>query len=185
MPNLSMIFRLLCIILCLLGGSCQENNLTDTSESSVLTPLIDSNTNWLLACADDTDCGEGQCSCGACIIPCQAELGCRLSPDLEQLIGVDCQESNEVLSDLSCEEDMPILSIRMCIPSCEVDRDCPATFRCRNNHCAPPPRMRDRECEETCRRSGRDPRRCYVQCQRAQRRRQEEAYQQMMMTEEE
>lgn len=181
----SIIWRLLFVTSCLLGGGCQEETLSDTSESSVLTPLIDSNTNWLLACAEDSDCGEGQCSCGACIIPCQSEMACRLSPDSEQSVQIDCQESEKILSDLSCDNDMPIISERMCIPACDVDSDCPPTFRCRNNHCLPPPRMRDEACEEECVRSGRDPRRCYVECQRAQRRRQVEEYRRMSMSDEE
>ena len=171
---LSIFWRTLFVILCLLAGSCEEENLSDTNESSIITPLIDSNTNWLLACAEDADCDEGRCSCGACIIPCQAEMGCRLNPEAEQAILINCRESEEILSDLTCGDDMPVTSGQMCIPACDADLDCPPTFRCRDNNCIPPPRMRDEACEEECGRSGRESRRCYVECQRAQRRRQEE-----------
>lgn len=181
MPFKYILVKSLLMIVCMSGVSCQEDPLT-MGESTTITPLIDSNTNWLLACAEDDDCSEGgQCSCGTCVIPCQPEVGCQLRLGDEQMIRVECQESNKVLSELGCGNDMPVISERMCIPSCEIDADCPATFRCREDHCIPPPRMRDERCEEACLMSNRDSRRCYVECQRAQRRRQEEEYRQMSM----
>ena len=182
---LSIFWRTVIVILCLLNSSCQEDNLNDTSENSIITPLIDSNTNWLLACAEDADCDDGQCSCGACIIPCQFEMGCRLRPNTEQSLLIECRESETILSDLSCGDDMPLTSRQMCIPTCDVDPDCPPTFRCLDNNCIPPPRVRDEACEEECRRSGRNPRRCYVDCQRARRRRLIEEHRRMSMNAEE
>src|SRR5690606_24813781 len=35
-----------------------------------------SQTNWLMECSSTTECGELECVCGACTLPCDAELQC-------------------------------------------------------------------------------------------------------------
>ena len=72
---------LLIMLVSLTFTSCDQLASDDTTSSEdtiELTPLIDSNTNWLLSCNSNTDCDQGEiCSCGSCVIPCEEMRGCR------------------------------------------------------------------------------------------------------------
>ena len=71
-------------VILIASWSCDEgstDDMTSTTEAAELTPLINSNTNWLLSCNEDTDCDEGEtCSCGSCVIPCEEMRGCSIDP---------------------------------------------------------------------------------------------------------
>ncbi len=165
-------------------NACEDStvsSIVNNEDTALITPLIDSNTNWLIACAEDSDCEQGgMCSCGACVIPCQSDIGCRRDPNDERAPRVDCRDSLSVLSDNECGGELMLTTEQLCIPQCEQNSECPATFECREGHCVPPPRMRDEMCEDMCRNNGRDPRRCYVECERARRDRDEAEHHEMM-----
>ena len=69
------VITLLVLLASLIFVSCDQlvtDNTTDSNDTIELTPLIDSNTNWLLTCSSNSDCDDREiCSCGSCVIPMQ------------------------------------------------------------------------------------------------------------------
>ena len=59
------------LISCNTATDEDQMTVDPNSDELSMTPLIDSNTNWLVSCSVDDDCGEsGRCACGSCVIPC-------------------------------------------------------------------------------------------------------------------
>jgi hypothetical protein len=58
--------------LCLCGLSACTENSTYTQRNN-----SDSETHWLEACDQDSDCGELSCICGVCTQPCQSDQACQ------------------------------------------------------------------------------------------------------------
>lgn len=135
------------------------------SEVAETVPLIDSNTNWLLSCVEDTDCGEGErCSCGSCVIPCEMGRGCRLRPGAPQPPQVECAMVAPVSDPDSCGEETSDVG-QICLPRCELTQECPADLICHEGTCKLP-RRGQRACEEArrCVEGGGDPEECLMSC---------------------
>ncbi|MCB9622823.1 MAG: hypothetical protein H6721_17355 [Sandaracinus sp.] len=84
----------------------------------------DSNTNWLVRCDRDAQCGEDAlCLCGVCTTSCTDDAACRaLDPD-----GVCLPPEAR-----SCGGDVPL-----CVPSCALG--CDVGQVCRDDVCVPDP----------------------------------------------
>ena len=153
------------VLITFIFWSCDEISSDDTAsntETSELTPLINSNTNWLLSCNEDTDCDEGEsCSCGSCVIPCEETRGCSIDPRDMMSPRVACAMSDPVYELDSCGDDYrgPMTSI--CLPQCESNEECPRDLVCYEGRCKRPRRegcLEARRCleegrggPETCR----------------------------------
>ena len=138
----------------------------DSSEVD-LTPLLDSNTNWLLSCSVDLDCGVGEtCVCGSCVVPCDTDQGCRGRDEGDNTIRIACWDADPVSESTSCGEGYTRPMMPICLPQCEVETDCPDHLVCHEGSCKRPRRGEVRGCEDTrrCVDAGGSPERCSALC---------------------
>jgi len=140
--------------------------------SSGVTPLIDSNTNWLLTCSADSDCGAGeQCACGSCVIPCAPEghegPSCMTSMSYASPESVSCSAAEPVSEVSSCGEDYMRPHEGICLLGCDSNDQCPDHLLCHEGRCKRPRRGESRGCsdERECVEAGGDPMRCHVLCE--------------------
>ena len=141
-------------------------------EESTITPLIDSNTNWLLSCSADADCEEGeQCSCGSCVIPClpmSNEMNhCMTALGHSQSEVVECAEVEPVSDVASCGEDYSRGHVGICLLACETNDECPNRLLCHEGRCVRPRRGESRGCGDAreCIEAGGAPERCRILCE--------------------
>ena len=88
-------------------------------------PSVGGNTNWLLKCSDDTDCGSAtSCVCGRCSQPCSSAEMCADFP------GSACARS--LAAQLQCGGDEPG---GVCLLACETDSDCADELACIQGAC--------------------------------------------------
>ena len=75
-------------------------------------PKTGSNSNWLIACVDESDCSSsGACLCGACSRECSDDLDCNT------LAGARCSGVDEAARRSQCGgEGEPV---GLCLPACE------------------------------------------------------------------
>ena len=139
---------------------------------STVTPLINSNTNWLLSCSADSDCGEGeQCDCGSCVIPCSpvSPEASRCATDMDHAEPelVECAEADPVSEVSSCGEDYSRAPAGICLLMCEMNDDCPDHLLCHRGRCVRPRRGESRGCDDAlaCVEAGGSPERCRVLCE--------------------
>lgn len=94
-------------------------------------PTIESNTNWLTACAENEDCpGSSLCECGVCTVACEVAGDCT-----DQAEGAVCADpASESLSAL-CGSDLTESS-GLCLPACDTDDDCGTGSSCVDGACA-------------------------------------------------
>ena len=142
------------------------------SDELSTTPLIDSNTNWLVSCSVDDDCGEsGRCACGSCVIPCSPTSGernlCATATDQSSNEIVECAETDPVSVVSSCGEDYRREHVGICLLRCETNDECPAYLLCHEGRCVRPRRGESRGCgdERQCIEAGGAPERCRILCE--------------------
>lgn len=156
-------------------SSCSNESQTSidpNGDGTTITPLIDSNTNWLLSCSADSDCGEGEhCSCGSCVIPC-APMGmegarCMTTIDHPAPPVVECVEAEPVSEVSSCGEDYQSAQTGICLLACTTNDECPSHLLCHEGRCVRPRRGETRGCadERECVEAGGDPERCHILCE--------------------
>lgn len=155
------------------NSSSNQSNSTSTLESSgeQLTPLIDSNTNWLLTCSADSDCDVGEhCACGSCVIPCAPEgnegARCMTAMNFSSSESISCAIAEPVSEVSSCGEDYIRPHEGICLLGCQSDEECPDHLLCHEGQCKRPRRGESRGCddERECIEAGGDPMRCHVLC---------------------
>ena len=148
--------------------SCDESATGDapsTSEMSELTPLINSNTNWLLSCSEDTDCDQGEaCSCGSCVIPCEEMRGCSIDPRDIGSPSVSCAIADPVYERDSCGDDYRGPMTAICLPQCESADDCPRDLVCYDRQCKRPRREGCVEARRCLEAGDGDPETCRALC---------------------
>ena len=82
-------------------------------------PSVGSDTNWLRACMEDSDCGGSQCRCGVCTLSCDALDACGEIPEAQL-----CIEVGE-LSATSCRVGFADPTQQgICSQACGDDLDC-------------------------------------------------------------
>jgi glucuronoarabinoxylan endo-1,4-beta-xylanase len=91
-------------------------------------PQGDSHTNWLRTCGGDADCGELQCVCGVCTLPCDDSSACSDAP------GYACAAPGDAASVSACAGATPTRG--MCLPSC-AESACAAGSSCLDGACVP------------------------------------------------
>lgn len=75
-------------------------------------PKTGSNSNWLVTCADESDCASSAaCLCGACSRECSNDLDC------SSLEGAVCSTGDDVARSTQCGGTEP--SVGLCLPGCE------------------------------------------------------------------
>jgi hypothetical protein len=88
-------------------------------------PSVGGNTNWLLKCSDDADCGSAtSCVCGRCSQRCSSAAMCADFP------GSACAQA--VPAQLQCGGEQPE---GVCLLACETDSDCPGELACIEGAC--------------------------------------------------
>jgi hypothetical protein len=88
-------------------------------------PSVGGNTNWLLACSDDAECGEQtSCICGRCSTACDRASGCAEFP------GSTCAESVAARQQCGGEQ-----TAGVCLLACEGDADCDSELACVQGAC--------------------------------------------------
>lgn len=169
---------MICLVISALALSC--NTATNEDQMSVnpngdelsITPLIDSNTNWLVSCSVDDDCGEsGRCTCGSCVIPCSPMSSegnlCTRAMDQSESEIVECAETDPVSMASSCGEDYRREYVGICLLRCEMNDECPAHLLCHEGHCVRPRRGESHGCgdERQCIEAGGAPEHCRILCE--------------------
>lgn len=121
-------------------------------------PEVGGETNWLKACTDRSECGEGSCVCGVCTTECDPAKSC------SGVFAGSCVNTSGRLGAGVCggAEQVPQ---GLCLPRCSGDADCGAGFACRDAVCVtepisvrfdmatqPPAEKQDSACrvEESC-----------------------------------
>lgn len=97
----------------------------ETSESS--RPL-DGETNWLRACATDSECGQGICSCGICTTTCVRTGDCSGNKN-----GATCVPGDSVAAATLCGSTS---NTGLCATECESASDCEPGLTCFDGACA-------------------------------------------------
>lgn len=169
-----------CLLLGGLFSGCEEASTDSTTSAldpdenggSAITPLIDSNTNWLLSCSADSDCDEGeQCACGSCVIPCAPEGSegprCMTTMGYPAPESIECADAEPVSEVSSCGEDYTRPHASICLLACQSNDECPDHLLCHEGRCKRPRRGESRGCndERECIEAGGDPQRCRVLCE--------------------
>src|SRR5690606_19172352 len=89
-------------------------------------PQVGSQTNWLAACDDSSECGDSYCICGTCTAPCTEDAAC------SELPGSECVTSDETGVVALCSGHLGPSG--MCLPRCD-DGPCPAGTACTAGVC--------------------------------------------------
>jgi hypothetical protein len=89
-------------------------------------PQVGSQTNWLAACNNSSECGDYYCICGTCTAPCTEDAAC------SDLPGSECVSSVETGVVALCGGQTGPSG--MCLPRCE-DAPCPAGTACMAGVC--------------------------------------------------
>jgi hypothetical protein len=88
-------------------------------------PSAGGNTNWLVACDEDAECGsETSCLCGRCSLSCSTRQDCAGFP------GATCAQS--VAAQQQCGAE-PVGGV--CLLACDADVDCDADLACVQGAC--------------------------------------------------
>lgn len=89
-------------------------------------PQVNSNTNWLVACDSDGQCGERSCICGQCTSACNDSTGC------DDLPGAHCTPTSgrAVCGTAPATTDA-------CFLVCDTGADCGADADCDDGICVP------------------------------------------------
>jgi hypothetical protein len=86
-------------------------------------PQTGTNTNWLVACESDEDCGgELSCLCGRCTVSCDTPSGC-------SAFGGVCAEPEATRFQCRAE------SNNVCLARCGLERSCEVGFACVRGAC--------------------------------------------------
>lgn len=95
-------------------------------------PKTNSNTNWLLPCERDEECGsEGSCQCGMCTVSCTPETGCGT---LENAV---CVSADSKVIEVACDSmDTTLEAPAICLPQCQSDDVCGIDQLCLDGTCA-------------------------------------------------
>lgn len=112
----------LCGTVALLGVAWGCSNVADPGPGRV-----DSNTNWLLYCSTDADCGHLSCHCGVCTQSCDESDCAALGGEAV------CAEVGLVENLRAVCGDGP--SRHVCVVPCAVDAECADARQCVLGHC--------------------------------------------------
>ena len=91
---------------------------------------IDSQTNWLMECQIDSQCGPYACRCGVCTSACDSDDACGAMP------GAACVGASEPGSVALCGGSRAVGGL--CLPRCEAG-SCPSGQMCVASVCTPVP----------------------------------------------
>jgi glucuronoarabinoxylan endo-1,4-beta-xylanase len=91
---------------------------------------IDSQTNWLIECQSDSECGAYACRCGVCTRACDTDDACGALP------GAACLAASDPGSVALCGGTRPASAL--CLPRCEAG-SCPSGQMCVASVCTPIP----------------------------------------------
>lgn len=105
------------------------------------TPVVNSNSNWLLPCSDDVPCAEGSCFCGACTRVCMAASDCGNERPDAICVTPEAQSLME-----QCAGVAPAESV--CLPGCESDEDCSSWQACLAGNCVTTVSAREPEVDD-------------------------------------
>jgi hypothetical protein len=96
-------------------------------------PQVGSETHWLAACAEASECGaEGlSCVCGTCTRACSTDATCGDPED------VACFDPNSPLLLQRCEDRGASHAAGLCLPRCTLDAECGSTRACAQGACVP------------------------------------------------
>lgn len=87
-------------------------------------PEVGGETNWLVLCAEDGDCSDGECNCGMCTRTCDDAS--------------DCQAAHEgVCVDIETDADGASCDQALCVPRCGSNEGCGDGFECVGGGCTP------------------------------------------------
>ena len=92
-------------------------------------PRTDSQTNWLVSCQRDAECGELSCLCGVCTLSCAGDAACGDAP------GSSCLKADEPGVLAACDGAPPAVT-GMCLPRCDAD-SCSPGQQCVAGACLP------------------------------------------------
>jgi glucuronoarabinoxylan endo-1,4-beta-xylanase len=92
-------------------------------------PSSDSQTNWLVTCQGDSECGTLSCVCGVCTLPCSADDACGDAP------GSVCFEAGAPGTVALCDGAPPAVA-GLCLPSCD-SASCAPGQQCVAGACEP------------------------------------------------
>lgn len=81
------------------------------------------NTNWLRACQDSTECGSFGCACGHCTSSCESDADCAA-------VGGICSSTESTLA-----ECRGTVTERLCLPPCDASGRCEAGQICYRGAC--------------------------------------------------
>jgi glucuronoarabinoxylan endo-1,4-beta-xylanase len=106
-----------------LALACEPNSVPQTT---------DSQTNWLLPCQIDSQCGDLRCVCGVCTMRCGGDEAC------QDLAGSSCVPAGEAGPVALCGgTDVPALGL--CLPGCSSNAACADGQMCVAGVCSPVP----------------------------------------------
>ena len=99
--------------------------------SSPSSPNVSGESHWLLACRDDSGCGDESlsCVCGTCTRACSTDASCK---------GGACYDTDSPLLLQRCEA-RKLAGAGVCLAQCKVDRDCGAGRSCSEGACVASP----------------------------------------------
>jgi glucuronoarabinoxylan endo-1,4-beta-xylanase len=112
-----------------LGGACALAFFLGACEPEPAGPQGDSQTNWLISCRSDADCGALSCLCGVCTLACDEDSACAGAS------GSSCVPTSETGVAALCGAAQPPSS-GLCLPSCE-DAACAEGQQCVSGVCEP------------------------------------------------
>ena len=112
--------RLLAGLVCWIG-------LVGCTESISTPDSVGSETNWLINCDADAECGNSSCLCGVCTTDCDGPTGCA---GFESAV---CSVNGEAAYAAQCSE--MEASPGICLPECSTNNDCATAQRCEDGAC--------------------------------------------------
>ncbi len=112
-----------------LGGACALALSLAACQPEQAGPRSDSQTNWLISCRSDADCGPLGCLCGVCTLACSEDSACSGAP------GSSCMPASEPGVAALCGATAPPSS-GLCLPSCS-EAACAEGQQCVGSVCQP------------------------------------------------
>ena len=96
--------------------------------------VVGGETNWLVACDEDRQCGEqASCLCGVCTSSCEGDGECG------GMSHARCAVSGSAARDRVCAGSTFQRSLGLCLPDCVDDSDCHGRDACVEGLCTKPP----------------------------------------------